>query len=209
MILKRYGLYLSTALVIAGLALLYFGLRRPLLVMADGRAILIETSGPTTGLAMREGGFSLSAGDRLSPPSSAWLGNVPVIYYYPALPASVFRQQDSVLVVGRRAGSANDIRSEASREGDDLRRVAVVDLQHGGSAFGFDSELTPHRALTPFVDRLDVVVDDHQRPGARVHHLGRKREPTRLEIVRLVDEDGVVLLRRDMALVDRLHAAAS
>jgi len=78
-----------------------------------------------------------------------------------------------VLIIGDRARSANDVRSEAPCEGNDLGSVAVVDFQHGRSALRLDSQLPPHRAFTSLVDGLDIVVDDHQRLGARIYHLGR------------------------------------
>jgi len=121
------------------------------------------------------------------------------------LATRIFRQQDGVLVIGYRSRSADHVRSEASCKGDDLRGVAVVDLQHGRPALRLDAELLPHRAFSPFIDSLYIVVDDHQRLGARVYHLGRQRKPLRLEVVGLVDQDSVVLLRRDMPLIDSFH----
>ncbi len=120
------------------------------------------------------------------------------------LPSCIFRQQNRVLVIGRRARSTDHVCSEASRKGNDLGRVAVVDLQDGRPARRFDAKLFPHRPFTPFVDGLNIVIDDHQRLRARVHHLGRKCEPLRLEIVCLVDQDSVVLLHGDVPLIDSL-----
>src|SRR5262249_18482397 len=45
-----------------------------------------------------------------------------------SLPTSIFGQQDGMLIIGRRAGSADHVCSEAPRERKHLGGVAVVDL---------------------------------------------------------------------------------
>src|ERR1700739_323017 len=110
-----------------------------------------------------------------------------------------------MLIIGNRARSADYVRSKAPREGDNLGSVAVGDFEHGRPALRLAAEVPPHRAFTPLVDGLDVVVDDHQRFRARVYHLGRKRKPLRLEVVGLVNQDSVVLFGWDMSLIYSLH----
>jgi hypothetical protein len=80
-----------------------------------------------------------------------------------ALAAAVFGHQDGAFIVRLQAGRAERVGGEAPRKAQDLRRVAIVDLQHRRAALGLDTELAPDRPCAPLVDRLHVVVDDHQR----------------------------------------------
>ena len=110
-----------------------------------------------------------------------------------ALASAVFRHQDCLFVTGAQTRCADHVGGELAREAQYLRGVAVIHLEHRGASGGFDAELLPHRAFAPFVDRLRIVVNDHQRLRVRVHHLRRQRQPLRLEIVRLVDQHRIVL----------------
>jgi hypothetical protein len=67
---------------------------------------------------------------------------------------------------------------DAAGQFEDFLRVAVVDLEDGGAALGLDAEAleAEFAALFAAVDGLGVVVEDEQRVGARVDHLGDKLE---------------------------------
>jgi len=107
------------------------------------------------------------------------------------------------------ARRAENFGREVSSERQDLSGIAVVDLEHSGSAFGFDSQLSPHRARPPLVDSLRVVIRDHEVLGVRVNHLDCQCQPFRLEVVSFIDQDSVVLSQRNVALVDSFDDCAN
>ncbi|MHC1785393.1 MAG: G5 domain-containing protein [Anaerolineaceae bacterium] len=96
MILRRYGLYFSLALVVTGAALFFFGGSRPVLVISDAGSKLVDTPALTAGWAVQEAGYSLSGKDRLFPAASTWLGNTSMVYYFPARPVNVFLSGSAV-----------------------------------------------------------------------------------------------------------------
>lgn len=49
-------------------------------------------------------------------------------FWHQSLPTRIFGQKDGVLIIGYRSRSADYVRSEAFREGNDLGGVAVVDF---------------------------------------------------------------------------------
>jgi uncharacterized protein YabE (DUF348 family) len=83
MFLKRFGFYLSLALIIAGLALFLIGGRKPVLVLTEGGSRLVETAALTAGWAALEAGVSPSAGGRLIPSAAALLDGASIIYFFP------------------------------------------------------------------------------------------------------------------------------
>src|SRR6185369_4843919 len=78
--------------------------------------------------------------------------------WFDSLSASALRQKHWILFVRCDARRAENFGREVSSERQDLSGIAVVDLEHSGSAFGFNSQLSPHRARPPLVDSLRVVI---------------------------------------------------
>ena len=98
---------------------------------------------------------------------------------------------------------------DAAGQFEDFLGVAVIDLEDGGAALGLDAEALEAEFVVPSiaVDGLGVVVEDEQRIGVRVDHLGDELEPCGLEVVAFVDEHGVVLAGRDDVGVDGVDDA--
>lgn len=73
--MKRKTATLAAAfLMLAGAALLFWGLLRPVTLQVDGQTQVVTTRALTVGAALRDAGVPYTNADRLSPTAGSWLG---------------------------------------------------------------------------------------------------------------------------------------
>ncbi len=90
MFLKRFGFYLSAAMIIAGAALFLIGGRKPVVVITEDGSQMVETAALTAGWAALEAGISPSSGGKLMPSAATLLDGGTIVYYFPAHTVNIY-----------------------------------------------------------------------------------------------------------------------
>jgi uncharacterized protein YabE (DUF348 family) len=70
---KRLLFFLSIGLILAGIALTWFGLERDILLVVNGKEQTVRTRALTLSCVLQEAGYYLSPADRVYPPPTTWM----------------------------------------------------------------------------------------------------------------------------------------